>query len=350
MPWEEDDEETAGGIDYDGEDDDTPTLEELRDSEGDEDDYPYDDDPDEEQQEGAAPPPSQQQPPAPAQRSAQEYEDHIRNLNGALGKYRGEMKRLRDHYEGELSRREQRVEKILAAVAAAQGVDVADLVGEEGGQAPQVPDAAVDPAGHIVGKVGELLRPVQQKVEQLEARREQEELAAHIGEVKQYHESDTARFEAEHPDYDEAERFVAEALHGQLRQSFAFSRPDLGDEDLDALASQALTELAARVQVSYAAQRKSLAAQVYQQAQALGWRPRGAAAPQAARRGGGRRGPADSLRERMQGGASLAGLRGRPRAGLDVKALLSDDLSDDEFDAMVAGADWQRLAEAVAGE
>lgn len=245
------------------------------------------------------------------------------------------------------ARIEARQEKLLAALAKAQGVDVAELDGEP---VEKIPSPDEDVVGHILGNVRKELAGIKEELSGREAEKAQREaLQRGVQEVGSYHVADVERFVAEHPDYPEAEDWLVQQVYAAEAKNLSFQRPDLTDEDVAQLASLSVTNKIADLQVKYAMGGKSLAAAAYQMAQERGWKPQGAAVGKNGNGKPPKGSPAHRLREtRERAGTSLAATGGSPRATMTMDKLL--DLDDDEFAEAVEGKDFKKLAAQLAAQ
>lgn len=283
-------------------------------------------------------------PAAPAQQKPEkdplaEVEARNRELQGWAAKMRHENRGLQERLE----KGEKRMERILSAIAKAQGVDpeAIDRDPEEAG-----PDPDEDIVGAIAHKVkAEVLGPLQERFNAEEQDRETKE---RIEGVKSYHERDIAAFEQQYPDYDDAERFVIERTADDIRRGLRAMHPRAPESWIEAEVQGRILDTVARHQLQFAMDGASLAEHVYRMAVENGYQPGGGKAPA--------RKPTkaeDLKRRRAAAGTSLAAVSGSPGVGGKSLARLAD-MDDDEFDAAVeklesGGKSWEKIAAAVAG-
>lgn len=310
----------------------------------DEDDEPEvddgEDEPDDEP-EGRAP----AKPAAQPERSPELEEAllHVENANRFAGAMRRENKTLQDRIE----RGEQRMARLLEALAEKQGINVADL---DTPPEEKIPDPDEDIAGHIVAKVRREIAGLTGKLEDQKAQEKaQAEIDTRIGQVKSFHEADVSRFEQEHPDYDAAETFVLEQTYATQEAAIRAAHPRAPKAWVEQRAQAALMDIVARHQLQFAADGASLAEYVYQRAIEGGYQPgngNGRPTPAKKPRAGG---AADLKDRRQRAGTSLAAVSGSPATGGKRIEQLAD-MEDDEFAELMDGIEgksgsdgWKRV-------
>lgn len=284
--------------------------------------------------------PPEEPEPSPELQALQEQNE---NLKGWAGRMRHENRALQERQE----RFEERYTRLLEALAKAQGVSVEDL---ETPPEEKIPDEDEDFAGHVEGRVRKSVQDELQKFyDQIQGRDAQKEVGERIDQVRQYHEADIARFEQQHPDYDDAEAFVLEATQEDLRKAIRRQHPRAPQDQVEQAVQAQLMDIVARHQLQFAMDGASLAEYVYQQALEGGYQPNGQ--QPTAKKKPARGGSADDLRERRKkAGTSLAAVSGSPGGGKGLERLL--DMDDDEYAAAMdkiekSGKDFEHVARKI---
>lgn len=276
-------------------------------------------------------------------------DQQIANLNRAIRAER-EAKRNFKRQNAELAARqqrsEQRLEVFLQRVAEQTGADISDLVP----QAAKLPPEDQDPLGNLKGTMQQLVAPLLAKIEGLEQQLTTRDLNAQVAEVDRYVSEDAAAFHVEHPDYDQAEDVVLEAIARDTWNAAKRTYPNADEDDLADHVGQYVSRAIGNLKVGAYRDRKSLASIIYAVAQQKGWKPGAAAVTE---NGNGRRparGKAGELQRNLQkSGAGLTGLERAARKGPVTLGSLAD-MDDDEFDEYTKDPKrWKKLTEAAAG-
>lgn len=287
---------------------------------------------------------------ADAEAEAERYRQVNENLNRAVRAER-EAKRALKRQNAELAARqqrsEQRLEVFLQRVAEQTGADISDLVPAA---AAKLPPEDQDPLGNLKGTMQQLVAPLLAKIEGLEQQLTTRDLNAQVAEVDRYVSEDAAAFHVEHPDYDQAEDVVLEAIARDTWNAAKRTYPNADEDDLADHVGQYVSRAIGNLKVGAYRDRKSLASIIYAVAQQKGWKPGAAAVTE---NGNGRRparGKAGELQRNLQkSGAGLAGLERAPRKGPVTLGSLAD-MDDDEFDEYTKDPKrWKKLTEAAAG-
>ena len=302
------------------------------------------DEPEPEPQEAEPAPQPQEAPPEPTVSQLQQElaarNAHVSNLTKGITKYRHEVKEERAARE----QTERRFGIVLAKIAEAQGIDPNTL---DPDAPPPPPDPERQPIehlkDHIDKRITESIEPLQ-KAQYEAAAAKDEKLATDVSTaIQEHHQGQAAAFVEEHPDYPEAEAWLEEKLASNMEQSLRFKHPEATPEQIAAAVHQNMSNAVAQLQFRYAQSNANLSQRVYELARHMGWASgeNGAAKP----------GKLDRLRKNVRSASPIpSGSKSSGRVPKQLSAILADDLSDDEFDAMVEGNDWEKVAEAILGE
>lgn len=327
-------------------------LEQLEAAEEEEDGTEPTEEESEEEPAGEEPEPEEEEEPEDP--AIVELREQNRNLQGWAGQMRHQNKTLAEENE----KLQARFGKILDALAEKEGIDVAELMGEQPAEEP-IPDPDEDVTGHIVGSVRKALGEFKEELQTKEQQREQQaKLQQFTAEVKDYHEADAAAFAEEHPDYEAAERAMTDYVYNEQVRALSLRFPDgrvpVQDAqgqvaemvDVETAAQRGVINLVADLQVKYALAGKSLAQATYERAQELGLLGEGSEPEEQPQKP---RTAAQKLKaKKKKAGKSLAAASGGSAAkGGSLKNIL--DMNDDEFDEAIEGQNWRKIVKTVAG-
>lgn len=261
--------------------------------------------------------------PAGAQQEAggQQEADRMVPLK-ALQEERAERKRLRD----DMQRMQQQQEALIGRILGQQQPQQAE-------PAPQIPDFAQDPVGHLRAQNEMLARQLQQVTQHLNGQMQQSQQMTEQQQAQQrvqhFLASDEAKFRTQAPDYDAAAQFLQQSRAAEYR-ALGMSNPMEINQALQ-------QDVIAMVNI---AQRNgtSVAEAAYNLAKARGYKAASSAPQQTA---------ADSaaklaaIQQGQQQSQSLSQAGGGAAAPLSIDKLLA--MSDSEFAKATAGMNWEKM-------
>lgn len=245
----------------------------------------------------------------------------------ALQEERAERKRLRDEMQQMRQMQDALVNRIMQSQQPQQGA-----------QAPQIPDFATDPVGHLRATNEQLQRQLQEVTGYLHGQSQQQQQFTQQQQAQQQLmqalTADENRFRAQAPDYDSAAQF--------LQQSRAAEYRALGMTDPMQIQQALNADVAAMVNISQQTG-TSVAEAAYNLAKARGYKAAQAAGASAQ---GSTQAQDDAARlatiaQGQHQAASLTNAGGAAPSPMSIEKLLA--MSDADFSKATSGMNWQKL-------
>jgi hypothetical protein len=308
-------------------------------------------DPEAEEGEGEEQEEEREERPAPKAAAAKEPPVETRgDRTKAIREARALARQARERAEraeAALERQQGRLDTFMGRLAKHAGVDVSDLIEEEG-EAP-TPEKPVD---FLVAKLQELINPLEKKLSAIEQRDVERQARAAAEQVDRYIDSDVQRFEADHPDYSVAEDFLTEALLTEAWNAALAKHPDHSEDEVAANVERGFGYAVAQIKLEMARKGTSFASEVYKLAQGRGYSPAGGRQPAARRQaagGGATTGKAGELRKALMR-APATGAAGKSHGRGPITTV--DELvaiPEEEFEKLTDDPKaWKKLVEGFA--
>lgn len=255
------------------------------------------------------------------------------HYHGAIRATRSEMDRMRLRHAEELKEHRALLAKVIDHARKLRG----EVEGEE--------EAEPNP----IDEVGK-------KVDALSGRLDEGEIRSETQATMAWAEADAQKVMAAHPEYSQAETWLADQLLSRSAAQLRLNNPLWSDEEVAAKATEVTEQFAADLMVKYRSENKSMALAVLEYAKRLGFNaqnPGGPAEVQPKPRA------LDRQRERMRRAKSPTGGRGgggakAPSVKWDSAQEAAENMTEDQLEEYLGddpdGSKFRKLAKAAVAE